>query len=67
MVVVQSVEKRSLPTPEGHRSNPVIGKSLYRTFASVICGCEKTKIKKKRPGMPIFKKTLKPILSIGTM
>ena len=34
-------------------SNPVIGKLLYRTF--VFCHCkEKTEIKKKRPGMPIF-------------
>ena len=45
MVVAQLVE-RSLPTPEIGGSNPDIGKVL-----STNCTLEKTKIKKKRPGM----------------
>ena len=54
-MVAQLVE-RSLPIPEVHGSNPVISKNLYRTF-TVNC-IEKTKIKKKRPGMAhFFKKT----------
>ena len=54
--VAQLVE-RSLPTPEVRSSNPVIGKLLNRTFYqfTVIC-FEKTKIKKKRPGMAHFLK-----------
>ena len=53
MVVAQLVEQ-SLLIPEVRGSNPVIGKNLYRTF-TVNC-IEKTKIKKKRPGMTHFKK-----------
>ena len=53
MVVAQLVE-RLLPIPEVRSSNPVIGKNLYWTFA-VNC-IEKTKIKKKRPGMAHLKK-----------
>ena len=46
--MAQLVE-RSLPIPEVRGLNPVIGKNLYRTlFVKCI---EKTKIKKKRPGM----------------
>ena len=46
-----SVE-RSIPIPEVRGSNPVIGKKIYCTF-TVNC-TEKTKIKKKRPGMAHF-------------
>ena len=53
MVVAQLVEQ-SLLIPEVRGSNPVIGKNLYRTF-TVNC-IEKTKIKKKRPGMTHLKK-----------
>ena len=49
MVVAQLVE-RSLPIPEVHDSNPVIGKKLYRTFT--VSFVEKSKI--KRPGMAHF-------------
>ena len=49
--MAQLVE-RSLPIPEVHGSNPVIGINLYRTF-TVNC-IEKTKIKKKRPGIAHF-------------
>ena len=53
-VVVAQLVERSLPIPEVRGSNPVIGKNLYRTF-TVNC-IEKTKIKKKRPGMAHFLK-----------
>ena len=46
--VAQLVE-RLLPIPEVRCLNPVIGKKLYCTF-TVNC-IEKTKFKKKRPGM----------------
>ena len=49
--MAQLVE-RSLPIPEVRGSNPVISKNLYRTF-TVNC-IEKTKIKKKRPGIAHF-------------
>ena len=49
MVVAQLVE-RSPPTPKIRSSNPDIGKIL-----STKCEIEKTKIKKKKPGMA-FKK-----------
>ena len=52
MVVAQLVE-RSLPIPEVHGSNLVIDKLLYLTMFTVNC-IEKTKIKKKRPGMAHF-------------
>ena len=55
-VVVAQLVERSLPIPEVRGSNPVIGKKLYWIF-TVIC-IEKTKIKKKRPEMPIFKTKL---------
>ena len=55
--MAQLVE-RSLPIPEGRGSNPVIGKNLYLPF-TLNC-IERTKIKKKRPGMvPFLKKTNK--------
>ena len=45
-VVVAQLVERSLPTSEICSSNPEIGKIL-----STNCIIEKTKIKKKRPGM----------------
>ena len=48
--------EQSLPTPEVCSSNPVIGNLLYRIFnclPTVNC-IEKTKIKKKTPGMADF-------------
>ena len=53
MVVAQLVE-RLFPIPEVRGSNPVIGK-IYWTIVYCI---EKTKIKKKGPKWPIFKKKL---------
>ena len=50
MVVAQLVE-RSLPTPEICGSNPDIGK-----VSPTNCALEKTKIKKKRPGMATLSK-----------
>ena len=62
MVVAQWVEM-SLTIPEVRSSNPVIGKNLYRTF-TVNC-IEKTKIKKKRPGMAhFFKKKLSLLVKV---
>ena len=55
MVVAQSVEWSLLMT-EILGSTPVISKFLYSTFVSVNC-IEKTKKKKKRPGMAHFKKS----------
>ena len=49
-VVVAQLVKRSLSIPEVRGSSPVIGKHLYWTF-TVNC-INKTKIKKKRPGLP---------------
>ena len=46
--------ERSLPITEVRGSNPVIGENLYSTF-TVDC-FEKTKIKKKRPGIANFLK-----------
>ena len=40
-----------LPIPEVHGSNPVIGENLFVYCQLCI---EKTKIKKKRPGMAHF-------------
>ena len=45
-----------LPIPEVRSSSPVIGKHLCWTF-TVNC-TEKTKIKKKRPGMTLLKNIL---------
>ena len=53
MVVAQLVE-RLLPIPEVRGSDPVIGKKL---ISNINC-IEKMKLKKKRPGMAIFKKML---------
>ena len=52
-MVVAQLAKRLLPTPEVRGSNPVIGE-FYSTLLTVNC-IEKTKIKKKRPGMAHFK------------
>jgi len=54
-VVVAQLVEQSLPIPEVRGSNPVIGNNLNILN---ICYCqlciEKTKIKKKRPGMAQF-------------
>ena len=50
-VVVAQLVERSLQTSEIHSSNPYIGKIL-----ATNCTIEKTKIKKKRPGMAQLKK-----------
>ena len=50
MVVAQLVASN----PEVHGSNPVIGKKYYQAL-TVNC-IEKTKIKKKRPGVAHFDK-----------
>ena len=50
-VVVAQLVEQSLPAPEIHGSIPDIGK-----FLSSNCTIEKTKIKKKRPGMAHLKK-----------
>ena len=49
-VVVTQLVDRLLPTPEVHRSNPVIG-NFYIEHLFTINYIEKTKIKKKRPEM----------------
>ena len=53
-VVVAQLVEWLLPTPDVSGSNPVIGKNLFGIF-TVNC-IEKTKIKKKRPGLPHFLK-----------
>ena len=57
-VVVAQLVEWSLPTPEVRSSKPVIGKLLYRIFNCLptVNFIEKTKIKKKRPGMAHFYK-----------
>ena len=60
-VVVAQLVERSLPIPEVCSSNLVIGKHLYLYWTFVYCQLciEKTKIKKKRPGMAhFFKKAI---------
>ena len=54
-VVVDQLVEQSLPTPEIRGSNPVIGKILS-TQLSTNCIIEKTKIKKRMPGMAHPKK-----------
>ena len=53
--VAQLVEQ-SLPIPEVRRSNPVISKNLFKNWTFFYCQpcIEKTKIKKKTPGMSHF-------------
>ena len=51
-VVVAQLVDQSLPFPEVCSSNPVIDKNLYWTVNCI----EKSKIKKKRPGMAHLKK-----------
>ena len=51
-VVKAQLVERSLPIPEVRGSNPVIGKTIYYLYT--VNGIEKTKIKKKRPGMAHF-------------
>ena len=56
-MVVAQMEERSLLIPEGRGSNPVIGKIYNEHLFTVNC-IEKTKRKKKRPGMAHLKKIL---------
>ena len=51
-VVVAQLVERLVPKLDVCGSNPVIGKNLCGTF-TINC-IEKTKIKKKRPGMAHF-------------
>ena len=59
-VVVAQLVERSLPIPEICGSKSVIDKNLYLFWTFVYCQLciEKMKIKKKRPGMAHFKKTM---------
>ena len=52
-VVVAQLVERSLPMPEACGSNPDIDKIYIKHLFTVSC-IEKTKIKKKRPGMVHF-------------
>ena len=54
-VVVAQLVERLPPTLEIRGSNPVIGKTFIKHLFTVNC-VEKTKIKKKRPGMAHLKK-----------
>ena len=62
-VVVAQLVEQLLPIPEVCSSNPDIGKNLYWTF-TVLNSIEKTKIKKKRPGMAHF---LEKLVMIGEL
>ena len=55
-----SVGRAVASDTEVRGSNPVIGKNLfiYCTFVYCQLCIEKTKMKKKRPGWPIFKKCI---------
>ena len=53
-VLVAQLVERSLPIPEVHSSNPVVGKIQIEHLLTVNC-IEKTKIKKKRQGIALFK------------
>ena len=57
MFVAQLVE-RSLPTPEGCGSNPVIGKLLCGTLLTLLKGKNKDKEKEKVPGNDPLKKQI---------
>ena len=59
-VVVAQLVERSLSIPEVRGSNPVIGKNLFIYLTFVYCQLciEKTKIKKKRPGLANLKKKM---------
>ena len=61
-VVVAQLVERLLPKAEVLGSNPVIGKNLFIYWTFVYCQLciEKTKIKKKRPGMAHKKTTVRP-------
>ena len=54
LVWLAQLAERSLPKPEVRSSNPTIGTFLSGHLFTVNC-IEKTKIKKKRPGMAHFK------------
>ena len=56
-VIVAQLVELSLPIPEVRGSNPVIGKKFFISIEhlfTINCVLEKTKIKKKRPGMAHF-------------
>ena len=54
-VVVAQLVERSLPIPEVHSSNPVIGKIYIEHLFTINC-IEKTKINKRGREWPTFKK-----------
>ena len=56
VVVVAQLVERSLLTPEVRSSNPVIGKLLLDIYLITVNWIEKTRMKKKRPGMAHLKK-----------
>ena len=49
-LIVAELVERQLPTPEIHSLNPIIGKILSTNLSNKAI-IEKTKVKKKRPGM----------------
>ena len=57
-ISVAHLAERSLPMPEVHGSNSVIGKLLYWTFICLLSTVLKRQIKKKRPGMANLKDNL---------
>ena len=54
-VVVAQLVERFLPTAEVRGSNPVLGKLLCTEHLFTVNCIEKTKIKKKMPGMAHLK------------
>ena len=50
-VVVAQLAEWSLPTPEIRGLNPDITNEILRSYLSVNCYPDKTKINKKKPGM----------------
>ena len=65
-MVVAQLEVRSLPIPEVPSSNPVVGKIYIEHLFTVNC-IEKTKIKKKRPGMAHTNNRTGALWSISTI
>ena len=61
-VVVAQLVVQALLTPEICGSNPVISK-IWSTNLYTNCMIEKTKIKKKMPGMANLKKSLRDLIS----
>ena len=50
-VLLAQLVERSLPTPQVHGSNPVVGNLLYVEYLFTINCIEKTKIKNNRPAI----------------